>query len=71
MVSVWQAHLSFVLLGFVLLSRVRFTAPWRPWLLPMLVVLSFIPVNELPSWRDTAAGSARQTAPAAALDVGD
>ncbi len=48
MVSVWQAHLSFVLLGFVLLSRVRFTAPWRPWLLPMLVVLSFIPVNELP-----------------------
>ena len=48
MVSVWQAHLCFVLLGFVLLSRVRFTAPWRPWLLPMLVVLSFIPVNKLP-----------------------
>ncbi|WP_426180633.1 hypothetical protein [Pseudomonas sp. TWRC1-2] len=48
MVSVWQAHLSFVLLGFVLLSLFRFTAPWRPWLLPMLVVLSFIPVNELP-----------------------
>jgi hypothetical protein len=48
MVSVWQAHLSFVLLGFVLLSMFRFTAPWRPWLLPLLVVLSFIPVNELP-----------------------
>ena len=48
MVSVWQAHLSFVLLGFVLLSMFRFTAPWRPWLLPMLVVVSFIPVNELP-----------------------
>ncbi len=48
MVSVWQAHLSFVLLGFVLLSMFRFTAPWRPWLLPVLVVVSFIPVNELP-----------------------
>ncbi|OAE11738.1 hypothetical protein AZH11_17770 [Pseudomonas simiae] len=48
MVSVWQAHLSFVLLGFVLLSAFRFTAPWRPWLLPVLVVVSFIPVNELP-----------------------
>ncbi len=48
MVSVWQAHLSFVLLGFVLMSMFRFTAPWRPWLLPLLVVLSFIPVNELP-----------------------
>ena len=48
MVSVWQAHLSFVLLGFVALCALRFTAPWRPWLLPVLVVLSFIPVNELP-----------------------
>jgi hypothetical protein len=48
MVSVWQAHLSFVLLGFVLLSLLRATAPWRPWLLPVLVVVSFIPVNELP-----------------------
>ncbi|MGB3125248.1 MAG: hypothetical protein WBB95_15650 [Pseudomonas sp.] len=48
MVSVWQAHLSFVLLGFVLLSTFRFTARWRPWLLPVLVVVSFIPVNELP-----------------------
>ncbi|MCS3416946.1 hypothetical protein M2399_002142 [Pseudomonas sp. BIGb0450] len=48
MVSVWQAHLSFVLLGFVLLSLLRVTTPWRPWLLPVLVVVSFIPVNELP-----------------------
>ena len=48
MVSVWQAHLSFVLLGFVLLSALRFTAPWRPWLLPVLVAVSFIPVNALP-----------------------
>ena len=48
MVSVWQAHLSFVLLGFVALCALRFTAPWRPWLLPVLVVVSFIPVNELP-----------------------
>ncbi len=48
MFSIWQAHLSFVLLGFVLLSLLRVTAPWRPWLLPMLVVVSFIPVNELP-----------------------
>lgn len=46
--SMWQAHLSFVLLGFVLLSTLRVTAPWRPWLLPVLVVVSFIPVNELP-----------------------
>jgi hypothetical protein len=45
---VWQAHLSFVLLGFVLLSAFRFTAPWRPWLLPVLVALSVIPLNELP-----------------------
>ncbi|ROM85055.1 MULTISPECIES: hypothetical protein [Pseudomonas] len=48
MVSLWQAHLSFVLLGFVLLSTLRFTAPWRPWLLPMLAAVSFVQVNELP-----------------------
>ena len=48
MTALWQAHLSFVLLGFVLLSTFKFTARWRPWLLPVLVVLSFIPVNELP-----------------------
>lgn len=48
MVSVWQAHLSFVLLGFVALCALRFTAPWRPWLLPVLVALSFIPINQLP-----------------------
>ena len=48
MASLWQAHLSFVLLGFVALSALRFTAPWRPWLLPVLVAVSFIPVNELP-----------------------
>ena len=48
MVSLWQAHLSFVLLGFVLLSTFRFTARWRPWLLPVLVVVSVIPINELP-----------------------
>lgn len=47
MFSMWQAHLSFVLLGFVLISTVRFGARWRPWLLPVLVVVSFIPVNEL------------------------
>ena len=48
MVLLWQAHLSFVLLGFVLLSTFRFTARWRPWLLPVLVVVSVIPINELP-----------------------
>jgi hypothetical protein len=48
MVSLWQAHLSFVLLGFVALCALRFTQPWRPWLLPVLVAVSFIPVNELP-----------------------
>ena len=48
MVSLWQAHLSFVLLGFVLLSALRFTTRWRPWLLPLLALLSFIPINELP-----------------------
>ena len=44
MVPLWQAHLSFVLLGFVLLSAFRFSAPWRPWLLPLLAALSFFPV---------------------------
>ena len=48
MVLLWQAHLSFVLLGFVLLSTFRFTTRWRPWLLPVLVVVSVIPINELP-----------------------
>ncbi|BDB21838.1 hypothetical protein cym2001_52030 [Pseudomonas sp. CYM-20-01] len=48
MVAVWQAHLSFVLLGFVALSALRFTEAWRPWLLPVLVAVSFIPVNALP-----------------------
>ncbi len=48
MVLLWQAHLSFVLLGFVLLSTFRFTARWRLWLLPVLVVVSVIPINELP-----------------------
>lgn len=48
MVLLWQTHLSFVLLGFVLLSTFRFTARWRPWLLPVLVVVSVIPINELP-----------------------
>lgn len=48
MVSVWQAHLSFVLLGFVALCALRFTAPWRPWLLPVLMAVSFIPINQLP-----------------------
>ncbi|WP_395610637.1 hypothetical protein [Pseudomonas sp. B22129] len=47
MISLWQAHLSFVLLGFVLLSLFRFNERWRPWLLPMLVVLSVIPLNGL------------------------
>nr|WP_219342138.1 hypothetical protein [Pseudomonas crudilactis] len=44
----WQAHLSFVLLGFVLLSAFHFTRPWRPWLLPLLALAGFIPVNDLP-----------------------
>lgn len=48
MMPLWQAHLSFVLLGFVLLSMFRITTRWRTWLLPVLVVLSFIPVSELP-----------------------
>lgn len=48
MLSLWQAHLSFILLGFVLLGSLRLTAPWRPWLLPVLALVSFIPLNQLP-----------------------
>ena len=48
MMSLWQAHLSFILLGFVLLGSLRLTAPWRPWLLPVLALVSFIPLNQLP-----------------------
>ncbi|GAB7529949.1 hypothetical protein PS3A_23600 [Pseudomonas sp. 3A(2025)] len=48
MFALWQAHLSFVLLGFIALCALRCTAPWRPWLLPLLVVVSFIPINQLP-----------------------
>ncbi|MBK5529696.1 hypothetical protein JFT86_22425 [Pseudomonas sp. TH06] len=44
----WQAHLSFILLGFVLLGSLRVTRRWRPWLLPALAIVSFIPLNELP-----------------------
>ena len=48
MLSLWQAHQSFILLGFVLLGSLRLTAPWRPWLLPVLALVSFIPLNQLP-----------------------
>ncbi len=48
MLSLWQAHLSFILLGFVLLGSLHLTAPWRPWLLPVLALVSFIPLNQLP-----------------------
>nr|BFD43011.1 hypothetical protein FFPRI1PSEUD_45100 [Pseudomonas sp. FFPRI_1] len=48
MMSLWQAHLSFILLGFVLLGSLRVTTPWRPWLLPVLALVSFIPLNQLP-----------------------
>ncbi|WP_277758072.1 hypothetical protein [Pseudomonas sp. A34-9] len=44
----WQAHLSFVLLGFVLLSTLGLTRRWRPWLLPLLALAGFVPVGELP-----------------------
>jgi hypothetical protein len=44
----WQAHLSFVLLGFVLLGTLGLTRRWRPWLLPLLALASFVPVSELP-----------------------
>ncbi|MBK5512486.1 hypothetical protein [Pseudomonas sp. TH15] len=48
MLILWQAHLSFILLGFVLLSAFRFTQRWRPWLLPVLALVSFIPISDLP-----------------------
>lgn len=48
MLFLWQAHLSFILLGFVLLSALALTRRWRPWLLPVLAALGFIPVNDLP-----------------------
>ncbi|WP_248741164.1 hypothetical protein [Pseudomonas sp. MWU12-2029] len=48
MLFLWQAHLSFILLGFVLLGSFQFTQRWRPWLLPMLALVSFIPLNGLP-----------------------
>lgn len=48
MVSSWQAHLSFVLIGFVAFSALRVTGPWRPWLLPLLAAASFVPVGQLP-----------------------
>jgi hypothetical protein len=47
MLSLWQAHLSFILLGFLLLSALRFTTTWRPWLLPVLALVSFVPVADL------------------------
>ena len=47
MLSLWQAHLSFILLSFVLLGSLRLTAPWRPWLLPVLALVSFVPINGL------------------------
>jgi hypothetical protein len=48
MLSLWQAHLTFILLGFVLLGSLRCTQRWRPWLLPALAAVSFIPLNDLP-----------------------
>lgn len=48
MLFLWQAHLSFILLGFVLLGSLQFTRRWRPWLLPSLALVSFIPLNGLP-----------------------
>lgn len=48
MLFLWQAHLSFILLGFVLLGSLQFTQRWRPWLLPALALVSFIPLNGLP-----------------------
>ena len=44
----WQAHLTFILLGFVLLGSLRCLQSWRPWLLPGLALVSFIPLNDLP-----------------------
>lgn len=48
MLFLWQAHLSFILLGFVLLGSFQFTKRWRPWLLPALALVSFIPLGGLP-----------------------
>ncbi|HEX4551157.1 hypothetical protein [Pseudomonas sp.] len=48
MLSLWQAHLTFILLCFVLLGSLRCTQRWRPWLLPALAAVSFIPLNDLP-----------------------
>ncbi|PTT28669.1 hypothetical protein [Pseudomonas sp. HMWF021] len=48
MLSLWQAHLTFILLGFVLLGSLHRTQRWRPWLLPVLAAVSFIPLNDLP-----------------------
>lgn len=47
MLSLWQAHLSFTLVIFVILGSFNFTARWRPWLLPLLALVSFIPVGGL------------------------
>ena len=44
----WQAHFSFILFGFVLLSALGLARRWRPWLLPLLALASFVPVSELP-----------------------
>ncbi|WP_433588030.1 hypothetical protein [Pseudomonas koreensis] len=48
MLFLWQAHLTFILLGFVLLGSPHCTQRWRPWLLPVLAAVSFIPLNDLP-----------------------
>lgn len=48
MMMLWQAHLTFILLGFVLLGSLRCLQSWRPWLLPGLALVSFIPLNDLP-----------------------
>ncbi|MCU7250015.1 hypothetical protein [Pseudomonas koreensis] len=48
MLFLWQAHLTFILLGFVLLGSLRASHGWRPWLLPVLAVTSFVPLNGLP-----------------------
>ena len=43
----WQAHLTFMLLTFIVLGSLQFTARWRPWLLPCLALASFISINDL------------------------
>ncbi|MCU1759759.1 hypothetical protein NTD84_08500 [Pseudomonas sp. 14P_8.1_Bac3] len=47
MLPLWQAHLSFTLVLFALLGSFNFTASWRPWLLPVLALVSFMPVDGL------------------------